>query len=80
MPRMLGNGAVDKAAEKILKRRVKQDEMIEEAEGEPSAPISAPSAPRKLKDASAGAMRDYQMQQAIEMVRKKKSAKRTDYQ
>lgn len=78
MPRMLGNGAADKAAEKLLKRRVQQEEMLEEPEQEEAAP--APSKPRKLKDASAGAMRDYQMQQAIEMVRKKKSAKRTDYQ
>lgn len=78
MPRMLGNGAVDKAAEKLLKRRVQQEEMLEEPEQEEAAP--AHSKPRKLKDASAGAMRERQMQEAIEMVRKKKSAKRTDYQ
>lgn len=78
MARMIGNGAADKAAEKIIRRRMAVDEVMQEPEATPSAP--APSAPRKLKDASAGAYKDYQMQQAIEMVRKKKSSKRTDYQ
>ena len=78
MARMLGAGGADKAGEAILKRKVKMDEMTEE-----KAKLKGteqPSLPKqKMKDASAGAYKDYQMQQAIEEVRKKKTASRSAY-
>ena len=78
MARMLGAGAADKAGEAILKRKVKIDEATEEkaskgAQSQPSLPA------QKMKDASAGAYKDYQMQKAIEEVRKKKTASRSAY-
>ena len=78
MARMLGAGAADKAGEVILKRKVKMDEMTEEKASKGAQ--SQPSLPKqKVKDASAGAYKDYQMQQAIEEVRKKKTAQRSAY-
>ena len=78
MARMLGAGGADKAGEAILKRKVKMDEMTEEKASKGSE--SQPSLPaQKMKDASAGAYKDYQMQQAIEEVRKKKTAQRSAY-
>lgn len=78
MARMLGAGGADKAGEAILKRKVKMDEAGEEkaSKGAQSQP-SLPS--QKVKDASSGAYKDYQMQQAIEEVRKKKTASRSAY-
>ena len=78
MARMLGAGGADKAGEAILKLKVKVDEMTEEkafkgAQSQPSLPA------QKMKDASSGAYKDYQMQQAIEEVRKKKTAQRSAY-
>lgn len=78
MARMIGNGGAENAAKAIARRKIQIDEATKEEEAPAATP--APSAPRKLKDASAGALRERQMQEAIEMVRKKKSAKRTDYQ
>jgi hypothetical protein len=75
---MIGNGGAENAAKAIAKRKYDVEDALKEEEV-PDKGLQSP-APRKLKDASAGAMRDYQMQQAIEMVRKKKSSKRTDYQ
>ena len=80
MARMIGSGGADKTAEKIIRRRMAADEVNKEPEAEEATTTSAPLKRRKVKDATDGATRDYQMQQAIEMVRKKKSAKRTDYQ
>lgn len=78
MARMLGAGALDKTGETVLKRKVKTDEMAEEKA--PKGAQSQPSLPaQKVKDASAGAYKDYQMQQAIEEVRKKKTAQRSAY-
>ena len=89
MARMLGAGAADKAGEAILKRKVKIDEATEEkaskgAQSQPSLPpkVVVPTGTipaQKMKDASAGAYKDYQMQQAIEEVRKKKTAQRSAY-
>ena len=78
MARMLGAGTADKAGEAILKRKVKVDEMTEDkasngAQSQPSLPA------QKMKDASSGAYKDYQMKQAIEEVRKKKTASRSAY-
>ena len=77
MARMLGAGAADKAGEAILKRKVKMDEMTEEKASKGTEQPSLPA--QKMKDASAGAYKDYQMQQAIEEVRKKKTAQRSAY-
>ena len=88
MARMLGAGAADKAGEAILKRKVKMDEMTEASaskaklteEKASKGAQSQPSLPaQKVKDASSGAYKDYQMQQAIEEVRKKKTASRSAY-
>ena len=78
MARMLGAGAADKAGEAILKRKVKIDEMTEEKASKGAQSQSSLPA-QKMKDASAGAYKDYQMQQAIEEVRKKKTAQRSAY-
>ena len=77
MARMLGAGAADKAGEAILKRKVKIDEMTEEKTTKGTEQPALPA--QKMKDASAGAYKDYQMQQAIEEVRKKKTAQRSAY-
>lgn len=88
MARMLGAGGADKAGEAILKRKVKIDEATEasaskakltedSSNGKVEVEVSLPK--QKMKDASAGAYKDYQMQQAIEEVRKKKTAQRSAY-
>lgn len=82
MARMLGAGAADKAGEAVLKRKVKMDEMTEASASKAKlkGAQSQPSLPaQKMKDASSGAYKDYQMQQAIEEVRKKKTASRSAY-
>lgn len=78
MARMLGAGTADKAGEAILKRKVKIDEATEDSSnGKVEVEVSLPK--QKMKDVSAGAYKDYQMQQAIEEVRKKKTASRSAY-
>lgn len=78
MARMLGAGSADKAGEAILKRKVKIDEATEDSpNGKVEVEVSLPK--QKMKDASSGAYKDYQMQQAIEEVRKKKTAQRSAY-
>lgn len=77
MARMLGAGGADKAGEAILKRKVKMEEMTEEKTAKGTEQPSLPA--QKMKDASAGAYKDYQMKQAIEEVRKKKTANRSAY-
>ena len=77
MARMLGAGGADKAGEAILKRKQKVDEMTEEKITKGAEQPSLPA--QKMKDASAGAYKDYQMKQAIEEVRKKKTASRSAY-
>ena len=75
MAKSLGTGGANRAAKAMLGRQKQLSSAEEAAEmGHTSAQHA------KMKDATAGATQDYQMQQAIEMVRKKKSAKRTDYQ
>jgi hypothetical protein len=74
---MLGAGGSDKTGEAVLKRQLKNKQA---AEGEEARGTEQPSLPaQKVKDASAGAYKDYQMQQAIEEVRKKKTAQRSAY-
>lgn len=75
MARMLGSGAADKAGAALAGRKKKLDKAIESDE----AGTTKAGASNQMRDATKGATADYQMQQAIEMVRKKKSAKRTDY-
>lgn len=77
MARMLGAGGADKAGEAILKRKQKVDEVGAEKTTKGTEQPSLPA--QKMKDASAGAYKDYQMQQAIEEVRKKKTASRSAY-
>lgn len=78
MARMLGAGSADKAGEAILKRKVKIDEATKDSpNGKVEVEVSLPA--QKMKDASSGAYKDYQMQQAIEEVRKKKTAQRSAY-
>lgn len=79
MARMLGAGGADKAGEAILKRKVKIDEAAKE---DTKAAPSAPSLhSQKVKDMSNDpkAYQEYQMKQAIEEVRKKKTATRSAY-
>ena len=77
MARMLGAGGADKAGEAILKRKQKVDEVGEEKTTKGAEQPSLPA--QKVKDASSGAYKDYQMKQAIEEVRKKKTAQRSAY-
>lgn len=78
MARMLGAGGSDKTGETILKRQLKNKQSTEEGSGgKVEVEVSLPA--QKMKDASAGAYKDYQMQQAIEEVRKKKTAQRSAY-
>jgi hypothetical protein len=75
---MLGGGGADKAGEAILKRKLK----IDEADKAPKSAAPAPSLPaQKVKDMSNDpkAYQEYQMRQAIEEVRKKKTATRSAY-
>lgn len=76
---MLGAGGADKAARAVLKRKVKLDEAGNEITQTASQPKQETLPDQKVKDATAGSYKDYQMQQAIEQVRKKKSARRVDY-
>lgn len=79
MARMLGAGAADKAGEATLKRKLKNKQAAEGEDSGSKVEVEVSLPAQKMKDASAGAYKDYQMQQAIEEVRKKKTAQRSAY-
>lgn len=83
MARMLGSGAVDKAGEAILKRKLKVDEI---SEGSTKGSTKAAPKAESLGDVEVKQMgndpkayQEYQMKKAIEEVRKKKTAQRSAY-
>lgn len=80
MARMLGSGAVDKAGEAILKRKVKVDEAAKESDTK-AAPKAESLGDVEVKQMGNDpkAYQEYQMKKAIEEVRKKKTAQRSAY-
>lgn len=74
---MLGTGGARNAAKAIRNRK----NQVDAATDSPSAStgLLSKEAP-KMRDASKGALKDHQMQEAIRMMKKKKSANRSDYE
>lgn len=80
LAKSLGTGAANRAAKAIIKRQKMNQEAADGVDSGSAPAQGLLSKPKhKMKDASAGATQDYQMQQAIEMVRKAKTARRTAY-